>query len=105
MSLPTLQILTANRLKTGEVLYWKQGGWVEGFADAELFADDSVAEAARAAAQVFVTANQVISPYLLEVRESKQGLRPVKEREIIRSLGPSVRPDTGKQADLEFNHV
>jgi hypothetical protein len=105
MSVPTLQILTANRLKTGEVLYWKQGAWSERFTEAELFADDEAAKAALAAAQSFVTANQVIGPYLFEVRESKQGLRPIKEREIIRSLGPSVRPDTGKQADPELDHV
>jgi hypothetical protein len=40
----------------------------------------------------------VVTPYLLDVRHDKSGPHPVKEREIIRSLGPSVRPDTGKQA-------
>ena len=94
----TLQILTANRLHTGDVLYWRAGVWVERLADAELFADSATADAALAAAQGFVAANKVVSPYLFEVRRDKNGLRPVKEREIIRSLGPSVRPDTGKQA-------
>jgi uncharacterized protein DUF2849 len=99
MPLPALQILTANRLQTGEVLYWRRGDWVEHFGKAELFSEAAPAEAALAAAQIFVTANQVVSPYLLEVRRDKKGLRPVKERENIRSLGPSARPDTGKQAD------
>jgi hypothetical protein len=98
MPLPTLQILTANRLKTGAVLYWRKGGWVEVLEQAELFAEPGTAEAALAAAQASVAINQV-SPYLFEVRQDKNGLRPVKEREIIRSRGPSVRPDTGKQAD------
>ena len=105
MPLPALQILTANRLKTGEVLYWHRATWVSGLNQAELFPDASEANAALASAQAFVTANQVVSPYLLEVRQDKSGLRPIKEREIIRSLGPSVRPDTGKQAEPDFTHV
>jgi hypothetical protein len=55
--------------------------------------------------QTFVAGNQVVSPYLFEVRQDKGGLRPVKEREIIRSLGPSIRPDTGKRSVLEVAHV
>ena len=98
MPLPALQILTANRLKTGEVLYWRQGDWIENLGQAELFLEAAPAGAALAAAQASVTANQVVSPYLFEVRQDRHGLRPVREREIIRSLGPSVRPDTGKQA-------
>ena len=98
MPLPALQILTANRLKTGEVLYWRWGAWVEDLEQADLFSAPQEADFALAAAQAFVTANQVVSPYLFEARQDKSGLRPVKEREIIRSLGPSVRTDTGKQA-------
>lgn len=105
MPLPVLQILTANRLKTGEVLYWHQATWVSDLTQAELFSDTGEAGAALSSAQAFVTSNQVVSPYLFEVRQDKAGLRPIKEREIIRSLGPSVRPDTGKQAEPEFNNV
>jgi hypothetical protein len=93
-----LKILTANQLRTGDVFYWKAGGWVENMADADVFADELAATTALALAQASVTANQVVSPYLFEVRQDKSGLHPVKEREIIRSRGPSVRADTGKQA-------
>jgi hypothetical protein len=93
-----LKILTANRLLTGNVLYWSAGRWIETLAGAEIFADEISAEAALAQAQTSITANQVVSPYLFDVRQDKDGPCPVKEREIIRSLGPSVRPDTGKQA-------
>ncbi|MEP6830534.1 MAG: DUF2849 domain-containing protein [Rhizomicrobium sp.] len=98
MALPVLKILTANRLRTGDVLYWRGGSWIESLADADILADDASAESALVSAQVSVTANQVVTPYLFDVRQTKDGLSPVKEREIIRSLGPSVRPDTGKQA-------
>lgn len=105
MALPSLKILTANRLRTGDVLYWKAGGWIEQLGDADIFADDTTAEAALAGAQASVATNQVVTPYLFDVRQTQAGLVPVKEREIIRSLGPSVRPDTGKQAAPAANHV
>lgn len=98
MAPPALKVLTANRLRSGDVLYWKPDGWTERLADAEVFAEDAAAEAALAGAQASVAANQVVTPYLFEVRQTKAGFVPLKEREIIRSLGPSVRPDTGKQA-------
>jgi hypothetical protein len=98
MPAPTLKILTANQLRTGDVFYWRSGDWVENMADADVFADELAATAALVLAQTSVTANQVVSPYLFEVRQDKAGLHPVKEREIIRSRGPSVRSDTGKQA-------
>lgn len=88
------QMLTANRLIDGTVLYWKDAGWVETLAAADVFADAATADAALAAAKAFVTGNQVVNPYLFEVRDGK----PVKQREIIRARGPSVRPDVGKQA-------
>jgi hypothetical protein len=98
MASPSLKVLTANRLQTGEVLYWKAGGWVAGLDRADIFSDPAEAESALARARAFVAANQVVTPYLFEVRRTGDGLFPVREREIIRSLGPSVRPDTGKQA-------
>jgi hypothetical protein len=89
-----VQLLTANRLIDGRVLYWRGGGWVEDLAEAEGFADAAVAEAALSAAKDFVARNLVVNPYLFEVKDG----RPVKEREIIRAAGPSVRTDLGKQA-------
>ncbi|MEO8894416.1 MAG: DUF2849 domain-containing protein [Rhizomicrobium sp.] len=97
MALPVLKILTASQLRTGDVLYWREGSWIESLAGAEILADDAAAEAAMASAQESVAANQVVTPYLFDVRQTKGELVPVKEREIIRSLGPSVRPNTGKQ--------
>lgn len=93
-----LKILTANRLLTGAVLYWRAGRWIETLAKAEIFADEISAETGLVQAQASVAANQVVSPYLFDVRQDKVGPRPVKKREVIRSQGPSVRPDTGKQA-------
>jgi len=89
------QMLTANRLRDGEVVYWRDGQWVEAYAQGQIFPDDASADAALAAAQDFVKRNIVVATYLFDVRADGT---PVKEREIIRAAGPSVRPDTGKQA-------
>jgi hypothetical protein len=91
------QVLTANRLKIGEVVYWGGQGWVSRFEDAQVLAD-SEAEATLKAAADWVLKNEVVAPYLFEVREKDGHRVPVKEREIIRAAGPTVRRDLGKQA-------
>jgi hypothetical protein len=92
------QMLTANRLRDGEVVYWRGDEWVEKYADGEIFPDEPGAQAALAAAQDFVKRNIVVATYLFDVREDGS---PVKEREIIRAAGPSVRRDTGKQTQYD----
>jgi hypothetical protein len=98
MAIPALKMLTANRLRDGDVLYWKKDGWVLALAEGEVFPDPAAGEAALAEAQKFVTGNQVVAPYLFDVRVENGVIHPVKEREIVRAAGPTVRPDTGKQA-------
>lgn len=91
-----LQMLTANRLADGDVVYWRAGGWVTALDRGDIFGAKADSEAALAAAQEFVTRNIVVNPYLFEVREDR---RPLKERELIRAAGPTVRADLGKQAE------
>ena len=100
MAAPVSQMLTCNRLRDGDVLYWKSGAWVQTLAEGEVFADDAAAEAALAAAQKSIADNQVVGAYLFDVRIENGAIRPVKEREIVRAAGPSVRADLGKQAHV-----
>ena len=95
MAETTRQMLTANRLRDGDVVYWRAGGWVETLGEGDIFAAKAEAEAALAAAGKFVADNVVVNPYLFEVLPDGT---PVKEREIIRAAGPTVRADLGKQA-------
>lgn len=97
------QILTANRLRDGEVVYWAAGRWVTAFDQAEVFHDDPAAETALKAAAASVQDRTVVNPYLFDVRLEHGVLRPVKEREIIRAAGPSVRLDLGKQSSEAFD--
>ena len=59
-------------------------------AEGDVFAAPAEADAALAKAQAFVAGNAVVSPYLFDVHADKS---PVKEREIIRAMGPSVRDE------------
>lgn len=95
---PGLQMLTANRLRSGDVLYRKGAAWVPLLADGEIYRDAAAADAALAAANAELVRNEFVAPYLFEVREVNGQVRPVKEREIIRAAGPTVHPHTGKQA-------
>jgi hypothetical protein len=93
------QMLTANRLRDGDVLYRKGDGWVLFLAEGEVYPDQASADAALAAATAELARNEFVAPYLFEVRESAGKIVPVKEREIIRAAGPTVHPHTGKQAE------
>jgi hypothetical protein len=93
-----LQMLTANRLRDGDVLYRKGDGWVLSLAEGEVYPDQASADAALAAANAELVRNEFVAPYLFEVREEGGSIRPVKEREVIRAAGPTVHLHTGKQA-------
>ena len=92
------QVLTANRLRDGAVVYWRARDWVEAVGDAEVFSRKADADEAVKAAQPAVAARLVVNPYLFTVHEYDGQHRPVEEREIIRAAGPTVRRDLGKQA-------
>ena len=94
-------ILIANDLRAGDILFLGAHGWTRDpaaavvattAADAETFAQIGVGAVAR---------NEIVDAYLAEVVVDRDG-RPTPKhfRERFRTLGPSVRPDLGKQADF-----
>jgi len=92
-----MKALTANRLLDGEVVFWRQGQWVDQFADAQLFADDDPAgEAAEAHGKSQPTV--VVEPYLIDLVQSEALWAPASYRERIRALGPT-NLNHGKQAE------
>jgi hypothetical protein len=97
------QVLTANRLRDGEVVYWKDGAWVTALAEADVFAEKPAAEAALKSADRTVVDRLVVNPYLFEIRREAGVVRPIEEREVIRAAGPTVRRDLGKQSTEAFD--
>ena len=95
------QILTANRLGDGEVVYLApEDFWTTHLAKAQVFSDLSGRERALIWAQGQIEENRILDPYFFDV-EAGGGVRPITMREIIRANGPSVRQDLGKQASLQ----
>ena len=93
------QVLTANRLKDGEVVYLDaDGGWVESLQAAHLLPSVAEGEAALAKGLEAERDLKVVHAYLFDVTGQGTALKPVKMREIIRAAGPTIRLDLGKQA-------
>jgi hypothetical protein len=93
-----MNVLIANRLEDGEVVFWSRGRWVERFGEAERFGDDDPAGLeADALAKAQVTT--VVEPYLIEIAPVEDGYAPVAYRERLRALGPTNLLNHGKQAE------
>ena len=96
------QILTANRLSDGSVVYLSQSDtWSDWLKDARVAADEDAANSMMRVAEQAVIERIIVEPYLMQVAADDNAIRPMNVREAIRARGPSVRPDLGKQADLK----
>jgi len=94
-----MQVITANRLTDGEVVWLAaNGAWVESVAAAATFEAKSDLAAGLERAQAAVAARSIVDPYEIAVNVTNGALMPVRFREQIRALGPTVRLDLGKQA-------
>ena len=91
------QILTANHLTRGVVIYWTGQDWSENPARVHLFDTDTQAQAALWAAD-----DIAVGAYLAAAQSAQGKPRPRHFREVFRSLGPSNYPH-GKQH--EARHV
>lgn len=97
-----MQVLTANRLVDGIVVYLTaKGGWSERFAEGHAVDDETGAEALMRRAERSVAACQVVAPYLIEVAPVNDTLAPSSARERIRAFGPSVSAGTGAALERE----
>lgn len=94
-----LQIVTANRLGDGEVVWLGTGGqWVETVEAAQVFdSKEAVAEALALGARA-VAERLIVEPYEIDVTQKDGRIVPVRLREKIRATGPTFRTDLGKQA-------
>ena len=93
------QILTANDLLEGDVVFLAANGWSRNINDAEIAHDKAAAKALEAGGSAAVAGNRVVEPYLIDIEHNDDGIEPIVFRERMRSLGPSVRRDLGKQAN------
>jgi len=96
----TVKVLTANHLMSGDVVFLaRDGRWAEALDGARLASEPAEAEALEALAATPEAEAITVGAYLIDVeRDAEDRLRPVRLREALRTLGPSNRPDLGRQA-------
>lgn len=93
------QVLTANLVLDGEVVYWrKDGSWTLELKDAFVFETVDTVDAGLASADRGVAEQKIMDPYLFTVSLDDGQISPSSVREKIRAKGPTVRLDLGKQA-------
>lgn len=99
------QVMTANRLADGLVVFLTRAGvWSEKIDDAVLALEPQASAALEARAAADVKANLVTGQYLFEAERVNGNIRASHFRERIRTLGPTVRTDHGKQAEGTAGH-
>jgi hypothetical protein len=99
-SAETGQALTANRLADGNVVFLTRSGeWSLSVDDTVLALEAEAAKALELRGREAEAANIVTGAYLFDAERRDGRVRPLHIRERIRTLGPTVRRDLGKQAD------
>ena len=95
---PLPAILMANDLVDGEVVFRTATGWSPDSREALIAGNAEAADALEAEGVAEMNRNQVVDAYLVDVVLGENGPQPRHYRERLRTLGPSIRPDLGKQA-------
>jgi hypothetical protein len=92
------EVITANRLIDGIVVFQADEGWVEDFARAAVYESADQSKAALARAKEDEARDLVVEPYAVVVELRSGHYAPKALREFIRAAGPTTRLDLGKQA-------
>jgi hypothetical protein len=100
------KIVTANRLIDGKVIFLgPDRKWVENLADAEPMEDGALVEAAMAFGQAEIVARKVTELYPVDVVMENGVPMPVRLRERIRALGPTVDYGAAEVTRLRAGHA
>jgi hypothetical protein len=94
------KIIIANDLLEGDVVFLGRHSWVRNHRDARIgYSPQDIAEI-EAIGKLEMAANRVVDATLIDVALTQEGTpEPLHYRERLRTLGPSIRPDLGKQAE------
>jgi hypothetical protein len=85
-----MQVITANRLGDGRVVYLTAGGgWSVALGEALRLGADGEGEAALKRGQAAAARHEVVDPYAVSVVDSPDGPAPASLRERIRAFGPT----------------
>ncbi|HUL06037.1 MAG TPA: DUF2849 domain-containing protein [Candidatus Acidoferrum sp.] len=92
-----LQVVTANRLIDGRVVFLADGyRWVEEIGSARVADGEEPAKALLAIGEKAAADRIVVAPYLIDVSSDGARITPTRYREVLRALGPSSHPAFGR---------
>lgn len=91
-----LQMVTANRLRDGAVVYLEPDGAWSPDVNRGVTGKEAATEALLVRARDAVAHQIVVDPYLIEVAADAGDVRPLSFRERIRAQGPTVQVRTGE---------
>ena len=97
------KIITANHLIVGDVVFLTEDGWSPNVDRAVVADDDTALATLEARAAAAEASNIVVGPYAVDVRREGSRVVPLHYREVMRTRGPTVRPDLGHQARSTAN--
>ncbi len=94
------QVMTANRLRDGAVVFLTRSGeWNERIDEAVLAMEPQAVAGIEARAKLASDANIITGHYLFDAERVDGKIKASHIRERIRTLGPTIRLDLGKQAE------
>ena len=85
-----MEIITANRLKDGLVVFQAAGGWTIDVNQAEMLDGKDTVASALDRAKADAAQNIVVDPYAIQVTITATGIAPTRLRERIRAEGPTT---------------
>ena len=98
------KVLTANRLSDGIAVWYARSQqfphqWVERVEEASAVNGDEAITALQEVAADTLAKGQHCDVALVDVEDTANGLRPLKLRERIRAMGPTIQIDYGSQTN------
>lgn len=85
-----MEIITANSLEHGLVVFQTARGWTSDVNQAEVLDDKEAVAAALERAGADAAKNIIVEPYAIQVARDGAGLVPTRLRERIRAEGPTT---------------
>ena len=85
-----MDVITANRLKDGLVVFQAAGGWTIDVNQAEMLDGKETVASALDRAKADAALNIVVDPYAIPVTITATGIAPTRLRERIRAEGPTT---------------
>lgn len=95
----TLRVLTAYNLESGHSVWLSEGGaWSEYINSARISKSDDDNKEMENQAELSIKSNEIFGIYWVDVLYDSGIIKPLKYREILRTLGPTTHINFGPQS-------